>query len=434
MKKNAKSAVAVFVLVGMFGFMSPTTTHAATSPTLGDAASFSVLAKTLISSIPISSISGDVGLDNAGTNYSGLTSLEVGGIIFDTNGTGPDAVAGNNPALMTSARNDNIAAYAGLSAAPNVACDTDYGAVTQDLVGLSLVPGVYCADAFELSGTLTLDDTAAPGGVWIFRSAATLITSAGSVADVVFATDVASACNVWWGVGSSATLGTGTDFIGNILALTSISMDTGATLDGRAFAQNGAVTLDSNTISGCATPLVSPVLTLDKIIDGGSEAESEWTLSATGPIVVTGPGAAGSTDVVSGALLPVGAYTLSESSGPSSYDASSWSCVLNGGAPATGDTITLDYGDTAVCTITNTYNAPSSSGSRPRVTPSVVVPEETVVPIVAVITPTSVAPVLVPSFPATGNGPSMVLPGILALVLSGSSVLMFVYKKREEHK
>jgi hypothetical protein len=122
-----------------------------------------------------------------------------------------------------------------------------------DLVGKSLPPGVYCADAFTLSGTLTLDDTGAADGVWIFRSADTLITSPGS--SVVFLNDLASACNVWWKVAISATLDTTTAFIGNILALTSITMNTNATLQGRALARNGAVTLHSNTINqSCTAP------------------------------------------------------------------------------------------------------------------------------------------------------------------------------------
>jgi hypothetical protein len=118
-------------------------------------------------------------------------------------------------------------------------CDTTYPGI-KDLVGESLVPGVYCADAFRLSGTLILSDT----GVWIFKSAADLITS-GS-ANVVGG----DPCNVWWRVVSSATLGTNTSLIGSILASTSISLQTSASLNGRALAQTGAVTLDTNTFTG----------------------------------------------------------------------------------------------------------------------------------------------------------------------------------------
>ncbi len=263
----------------LFAIMAAPVAHAATSPGLGTAASFSVLGKTLISDVPVSTISGDVGLDNAGTNYSGLTSPEVAGTIYDTNGTGPDGSTGNNPALTISSRSDETTAYGQLSTGVNATCtDLNYqfGAGNKDLAGKTLVPGVYCADTFSLSGTLTLDDTGGSGGVWVFRSAATLITSAGGVAHVVFLHGTGLACNVWWKVVSSATIDTGTTFIGNILALTAISMNTGATLNGRAFAQNAAVTLQSNTISGptCTTapppsstssPLTPPLINLRKV-------------------------------------------------------------------------------------------------------------------------------------------------------------------------
>lgn len=232
--------------------------YAATSPTLGDADSFSVLAKTLISDADVAgdltSISGDVGLDDTGAAITGLTTAEVAGTIYATDGTGPDGVTGNNPALMTSARNANIAAYGTLNTGDNSTCTT----IDVELGGQTLVPGVYCSGGvFTLNGTLTLSGTT---GTWIFQSTATLIT--GGTANVVGG----DPCNVWWQVPSSATLGTNTSLTGNVLALTSITIQTGASLDGRAFAQNGAVTLDDNTISGptcaaAATPTPTPTPT-----------------------------------------------------------------------------------------------------------------------------------------------------------------------------
>jgi len=212
----------------------------ATSPTLGTANSFAILAATAITNIPTSRITGDVGLSPAaGSNYAGLTAAEVTGTIYAVDATGP-AGSVNNPGLLTTAQADNTAAFGALIAGGNAVCDTDYGAVVQDLVGLSLVPGVYCAGAFTLTGTLTLSGV----GVWIFRSADTLITS--GTANVVGG----DSCNVWWRVPSSATLGTNTQLTGNILALTSISLQNGATLNGRALAQTGAVTLAANTVTG----------------------------------------------------------------------------------------------------------------------------------------------------------------------------------------
>jgi hypothetical protein len=239
---------------------------AATSPILGAADSFAVLAGTAITNVPTSAITGNVGLSPAtGSNYAGLTALEVSGTIYAVDGTGPPGSV-NNPGLLTSAKADLVAAYDALSAPPNVSCTVDYGAVTQDLAGLTLVPGVYCADAFQLSGTLTLNDTGNPDGVWIFRTAlSTLNTTPGVGARVQFLNGIGSSCNVWWKVVSSATIGSGTSFIGNILALTSISLGTRASLDGRALARNGAVTLDQNTITRpiCALQLTdTPTATM----------------------------------------------------------------------------------------------------------------------------------------------------------------------------
>jgi hypothetical protein len=103
---------------------------------------------------------------------------------------------------------------------------------------------------------------------------------------------------------------------------------------------------------------IAPSLTLDKIVvndNGGTAQESAWTLTANGGSAGTlsGAGAAGSADVVSGSTFKAGTYALSESTGPYGYSAGSWSCVKNGGSPVTGSSITLGVGDSATCTITN---------------------------------------------------------------------------------
>lgn len=268
LSKTINLLLVLLVIFVQFLFVNLPKAYAATSPNLDDAASFAILAGTAITNVPTSVITGDVGLSPAaGTNYAGLTTAEVSGTIFAVDSTGPAGTAGNNPYLLTAAKADLVSAYDALSAGGNAICDTDYGAVTKDLVGLSLAPGIYCADAFELSGTLTLTGS----GVWIFRSAATLVTS--GTANVVGG----DACDVWWKVVSSATLGTNTSLIGNILALTSISMNTGASLTGRALARNAAVTLQSNTINQSCTGTIA-------------KSSSPATSTATGP--GTPPGAA----------------------------------------------------------------------------------------------------------------------------------------------
>lgn len=258
--------------------MNPLSVSAATSPDLGDAASFAILAGTAITNTPTSVITGDVGLSPAaGSNYSGLTTSEVSGTIYAVDASGPAGAAGNNPTLVNQAKTDLITAYDDLASGANADANCDiatfgtFGSGNVDLSGFSLVPGVYCADTFTLTGTLTLVGS----GVWVFRSASTLITS--GTANIVGG----SACDVWWQVPTSATLGTSTSLIGNILALSSITLTTNASLNGRALARNAAVTLQSNTInqsctavSPTPTPTITPTPTSSLISDNSSVANS----------------------------------------------------------------------------------------------------------------------------------------------------------------
>jgi hypothetical protein len=118
--------------------------------------------------------------------------------------------------------------------------------------GQTLAPGVYKASSsLDVGGSLTLDAGGDPNAVFIFQAPSTLVTDSASS---VTLTGGAQACNVFWQVGSSATLGTNSSFTGTVLALTSISVQTGDTIAGRVLARNGAVTLDDDTItaSGCA--------------------------------------------------------------------------------------------------------------------------------------------------------------------------------------
>ena len=291
MRKLIRISILTMLMAVLGLGLNTSSAKAATSPTLGTADSFAVLSATNITNVPPSVITGDVGLSPATGAGIGLTAAQVTGKIYAVDAAGP-AGSVSNPGLLTTAQADNLAAFDALSAVPNVACNPVYAVGTGpvDLNGATLVPGVYCADAFELSGTLTLDDTGAADGVWIFRSElSTLITSAGSVAKVQFLTGVGSPCNVWWKVASSATLKTGTEFIGNILALTSITMETGATLNGRVLAQNGAVTLDTNTITNaaCASPYIDT--TIDTTVYPDSTNHSSSKVATPSAVVAATP-------------------------------------------------------------------------------------------------------------------------------------------------
>lgn len=249
LKKFNKYLTATAVLAFAFTFVLavPINVLAATSPTLGTVGSYSVLGHTTVTNTGPTTMPGDLGISIGGapTNFPP-------GIV------GPPGTI-RNAADSLAAQNADTAAFLALSAAPNVTCDASdptiaTGLLEVELGGKTLTPGVYCADAFHLSGTLILDADGDPGAVWIFRAElSTLITSTGDgVATVEFLDGVGSSCNVWWKVASSAILGTDSVFIGNILASTSITLETRASLNGRALAQTGAVTLDSNTITGSA--------------------------------------------------------------------------------------------------------------------------------------------------------------------------------------
>jgi hypothetical protein len=114
---------------------------------------------------------------------------------------------------------------------------------------MTLTPGVYCfSTSAQLTGTLTLDAQGNPNAVFLFKIGSTLTTA--SAASVLLVNS-ASSCGVFWQVGSSATLGTGTSLAGSIVALTSITLNTGAGVTGRLLARNGAVTLDDNHVTLC---------------------------------------------------------------------------------------------------------------------------------------------------------------------------------------
>jgi hypothetical protein len=159
---------------------------------------------------------------------------------FPPGRAGGSTHAGDATALQ--ARSDLTTAYLSLAGDP---CTSDL--TGKDLGGLTLLPGVYCfSSEAQLTGTLVLDARFVANAAFIFQIGSKLTTSSGASVRLI---DGADPCNVFWQVGSSATVGTAASFSGNILALTSISLSTGASLFGRALARNGAVTLDSNEIA-----------------------------------------------------------------------------------------------------------------------------------------------------------------------------------------
>jgi hypothetical protein len=195
---------------------------------LGTADSYAVLAGQTVTNTGPSTINGDLGV-TPGAAITGFPPGTVNGTIHAA-----DAVALQAQSDLTTAYND-------------AAGRTPPAAVPSDLGGLKLTGGVYkSASALQLTGALTLDAQGDPNSVFIFQAASTLITASASRVNLV---NGAQPCNVFWQVGSSATLGTSSVFVGNIMALTSISMNNAVTVQGRALARNGSVTLINDTIS-----------------------------------------------------------------------------------------------------------------------------------------------------------------------------------------
>jgi len=236
-------AIAIFlvVVIASVGVALGVSTfvNAATAPSLGTAESFAVLGASTVTNTGSSVINGDLGVW-AGSAVTGFPP----GIVV------PPGTKHITDAVAHQAQTDVTVAYNTLEGQP---CDIDLTGV--DLGGLTLTPGVYCfSSSAQLTGKLTLNALGNPDSVFIFQIGSTLTTASGSSVVVINADKL---CNTFWQVGSSATLGTTTAFQGDILALASITMTTNATLNGRALARNGAVTLDSNTI----TPPVCAELT-----------------------------------------------------------------------------------------------------------------------------------------------------------------------------
>jgi len=234
------------------------------------AASFAVLAGTPdVTNTGPTVVTGNLGIHPAAA-VNGFPPGMVNGTIH----------AGNAVALQ--AQTDLTAAYVDAAARPD-------GPVACDLVGLTLVAGVYDPGdcTLGLTGILRLDGQNDPNSVWIFQAPSDLVTASGS--SVVFING-GSPCNVFWQVSSSATLGSGSTFVGTILALTSITIANGVNVNGRALARNGTVTMINDVIGSSTCPGAGPVPStapLPNAAMGGDEAVAPWALlMASGGVVL----------------------------------------------------------------------------------------------------------------------------------------------------
>ena len=229
---------------------------------LGSADKCAVLAATTVTSSGVTTINGDLGVSTGNTVTGSPT---VNGMMHLG-----DPIAAQAQLDLTSAYND-------------AAGRTGGAAVSGNLGGLTLFPGLYTStSSLEItSGDLTLDAQGDADAVFIFQIPTTFITTVGRK---VILSGSATPCRIFWQVGSSATFGTGSVIKGNVLAYTSITLNSGTTLDGRALAQNGAVALDANTITIPPAVLQSSALVAGPYADATGQLVNLATQTITVPL------------------------------------------------------------------------------------------------------------------------------------------------------
>ncbi len=322
---------------------------AASAPPLGGAQGFAVLGSSTVTNTGPSIVTGDIGV-SPGSSITGFPpGTVIGGIHAN------DVTASTGQGDVTTAYN-NLAGQA---------CTTNL--TGQDLGALTLTPGVYCFDtSAQLTGTLTLDAQGDSNAIFIFQIGSTLTAASNSVVTEI---NSAQSCNIFWQVGSSATIGTNSAFQGDILAQASITMNTGASLGGRALARSGAVTLDMNAVtsSTCSTPATT--ITIASVSNGGvgtfSYVGNNGFANQNITTVTSGIGVTGSAQTLAASGMST---TITESATPAGLSVNAISCSgLSAGGSATPDiaaqSITLDAAATAAgaaiaCTFTNALTAP----------------------------------------------------------------------------
>ncbi|MET4639313.1 ice-binding family protein [Mycetocola sp. 2940] len=369
---------------------------------LGSAATFGVLGASTVTNTGPSVIEGNVGV-SGGTAIEGFPpGIVVGGVFHSA-----DAEAAQAQSDLTTAYN---------VAASLTPVQTGLG----ELAGLSLTPGVYSGGELSLNGDLTLAGSAE--SVWVFQAASTL--TAGSSSRITMTGD-ASACNVFWQVGSSATLGSESQFVGTIMANASITAVTGADITGRLLADTGAVTLDSNVITaptGCDAGSnevsTSPTIT--------SEAPPSATVGANYSFTATASGTPAPTFSVTTGALPAGLALdgatgvisgVPTTAGPSTFTLT----VSNGTAPDATATYTLVTAPAAV--------VPPVTPVVPPAVPAVPAVPVAVAPPGAVVTPSAAPEKPVGSRESTlpNTGAELTVPLLAAgalLVLGGLVVVL----------
>jgi type VI secretion system secreted protein VgrG len=275
---SIKKLAVTGLIIGLgFGFF-PSSANAALSPlNLGTASTYGVLANSAITSATSSGVTGTAGGD---TGVGGATA-HTGNLVF----SGASILGGSSITALTSAS--------------NALADNRGGTVTGVELGSRVItPGAYNNPSMDISGSLTLDALGDENAVFIFRTDSTLVTGASSS---VLLVNGAQACNVYWQVGSSATLGTSSTIVGHVIALASITTGASTQVNGQLIATTAAVTLGGTTIvnNSCAAPAVvtvtpvpvvtpTPVVTTEPVVTPTPVVTSEPVVTPT-PVVTSEP-------------------------------------------------------------------------------------------------------------------------------------------------
>lgn len=382
-----------------------------TAPALGAASSFVVLAGSSVTNTGATTVSADLGV-SPGSAVTGFPPGTVtGGSIHAA-----DALAGR-------AQADTTTAYNNLTSQP---CTRNL--TGQDLGGLTLIPGVYCfSSSAQLTGTLTLNAQGSGSAVFVFLIGSTLTTASNSVVAI---TNSGSACNVFWQVGTSATLGTTTSFIGNILALTSITLNTGANVVGRALARNGAVSMDTNQVGsgGCAVGAPTPTATL--VLPPTTATATATTAAATATATATAataaaPATATATATATAATVPSpaapGPFVPTKPAPTANLPLTTPAALVAATAvpPATPTGTALSVTQPAAVGGAVAAATPPAGTSSNAVTAPAPNTASVAFPPAATPIPTAVAPPaqLPSALPNTGSGPPPL--GVLSLLLGG---------------
>jgi hypothetical protein len=341
---------------------------------LGTAASFAVLGSSTVTNTGATTISGDIGVSPGSAFTDNGTTTQVSGTTHIA-----DAVA-------SKAKDDATTAYTDAQTRPSSA------AVTGPLgTGQVLTSGVYTGGALQLNGTLVLDAQGDPSAAFIFQASSTLTTASGSAIALINGAD---ACNVFWQVTSSATIGTNTVFMGTVVASDSVTAQTGAFVRGRLIALTGAVTLDSNTVTapscdaapattvtvaGPTTTVTGPTVTAAGPTTTVTEAGPTTTVTAAGPtttVTEAGPTttvtAAGPTTTVTGPTVTAAGPTTTVT-GPTVTAAGPTTTVATATVSVPGPTVTVAEATTTVSGSTTTVPGPTVTAAGQNVTTTVTV-------------------------------------------------------------